>query len=170
MARNRAARGRERVIHTTRWESVSANFSALSAGSSAIGAILGAGRPPETILRTRGSGLVYVDGAGGSSVRTLISMGLILVPEGQSTTIIWDPFNDGNAPWFWYREFILGYEERVADVVDVPVASGVRFDIDSKAMRKANDDEEVQLVVVNTTLEGALAVNISLAFRFFLGH
>jgi len=41
--------------------------------------------------------------------------------------------------------------------------------IDVKAMRTIRPDREVQWVVENTSLAGALSVNISIAARFLLG-
>ncbi len=159
----------QKRIHTTRWAASSIVSAALSAGTSGATA-LSAGVPAETILRTRGTGLVYLDGASAPGRFVQVSMGLVLVPEGQGTTVIWDPFGDSNAPWLWYQESILGYEEMVTDVVDVPGASAHRFEVDSKAMRKANDDEELQFVVTNTTIGAAAPINVAVAFRFLLGH
>ena len=50
---------------------------------------------------------------------------MIIVPEGQGTTVIWDPFNDVNAPWIWFTEFAVAYEEMVNDVIDVPGMSSM---------------------------------------------
>ena len=169
MAR-RAARGRERVIDTTRWQATHVSVTGLAAGSVAIGAVLAAGAPSETILRTRGTGIVYLDALQAPASRVLVSMGLVLVPEGQGGTVIWDPFNDDNAPWLWWRELNVGYEEMVTDVIDIPALTIDRFEVDSKAMRKANEDEELQFVAVNTTIDGTAAVNLGIAFRFLLGH
>ncbi len=156
-------------IDTTRWTAVSTGQNALAAGSAGLN-ILAAGAPSETILRTRGSGIAYIDGASAPGKLVLLTMGLIVVPEGTGVGTIWDPFNDDNAPWFWWQEVTLGYEEMVTDVIDVPGLTSFRFDIDSKAMRKANEDEEVSLVIVNTTILTAAAVNVRLNFRFLLGH
>ncbi len=168
--KRRAGVTRQRVIHTTRWLATNVNAGALAAGSVAVGPVLAAGSPAETILRTRGEGSVFVDTTEEPGGRSLISMGLVLVPEGQSTTVIWDPFNDDNAPWMWFKEVMVAYEEMVTDVIDVPSTTGARFEIDVKAMRKANEDEELQFVAVNTTLATAMAVNINVALRFLLGH
>ncbi len=158
-----------KTIGTTRWAASALSFNGISAGSSALTA-LAAGTPAETILRTRGTGLCMVDGVQAPVSLVLVSMGLVLVPEGTGTTVIWDPVNDPNAPWFWFKEVFVGYEEAVTDVIDMPGLSVSRYDIDSKAMRKANEDEEVQFVMVNTTISGARAVNVHNAFRFLVGH
>ncbi len=121
-------------------------------------------------MRTRGEILVYLDSAQSPGAAVLISMGLVLVPEGQGTTVIWDPFSDSEAPWFWYHEVTIAYEEAVTDVIAVQGAMYARIPVDSKAMRKANVDEEVQMVVTNTTALTARAVNIIGGLRFLLGN
>ncbi len=170
MARGSSRRGTGKVIDNLRWEGGAvASIRAHSAGSAAIN-VLGAGVPRETIMRTRGEVLVSVDGAQAPGGNVLVSMGLVLVPEGQSTTVIWDPFADEEAPWFWYQETFIGYEEMVTDVIDVPGITSHRIIIDSKAMRRANVDEEVQFVITNTTIGNALSVDVEAAFRFLLGN
>jgi len=159
-----------KTIDNLRWSGGAVlQAAALSAGTAGQTA-LAAGVPRETIMRTRGEVLVFLDGASSPGKSALISMGLVLVPQGQGTTVIWDPFDDAEAPWFWYQETTIGYEEPVIDVVDVPGISSTRIIVDSKAMRKANVDEEVQFVVTNTTVSSAATVNIVAAFRFLLGN
>ncbi len=167
------ARGHQRrpgkTIDNLRWASGAAANGSLGAGSVAQN-ILAAGVPRETIMRTHGELLVYVDGLQAPAGACLLSMGLVLVPQGQATTVIWDPFNDSEAPWFWHRETYIAYEEMVTDVIDIPGVTSSRIVIDSKAMRKANVDEEIQFVITNTTVGGALSVNFRGAFRFLLGN
>ena len=171
MARQRRPfRGGGKTIDNLRWASGTATgIGALGAGSQAL-TMLSAGVPRETIMRTRGEAMVSLDAAQPPGRFVLVSMGLVLVPEGQGTTVIWDPFNDSEAPWFWHYETFVGYEEMVTDVVDVPGLTSSRIVIDSKAMRKANVDEEVQFVVTNTTMIAAAPINIGVALRFLLGN
>ena len=70
--------------------------------------------------------------------------------------------------WFWYDTMHIGYEEMVTDVIDVPVITGGRRIIDSKAMRKVRN-REVQIVVENTTIGAAAAVNVALTGRYLTG-
>ena len=168
MARRRGGTGK--VIDNLRWEGGNAlSIGALAAGSFGV-LILSAGVPRETIMRTRGEVLVSADGAQAPGGAVLVSMGMVLVPEGQGGTVIWDPFTDEEAPWFWYQETTIGYDEMVTDVIDVPGITSSRIVIDSKAMRRANVDEEVQFVVTNTTLGTAMSVNIRASLRFLLGN
>ena len=140
----------------------------LSAGNIAI-TLAAASTLKDTVMRTRGSICGFLDGAGAPAEAFLVSMGMWIVPEGTGTTILGDPFSDPNADWFFYSQFLLGHEELVIDVIDIPVISGYREVIDSKAMRISTPDTEVQLVVTNTTISGAGSVNVFAAGRFLLG-
>jgi len=163
-----ADRGRhEKKIDTVHWTGFQATSLVQSAG--AVGAIvLAAQHLPETLMRTRGELMVYKDSTAAPGELALISVGMILVPEGTGSTVLWSPFTDADAPWFWYESVHIGEEEMVTDVIDVPSLTGSRRVIDSKAMRKVRN-REVQLVVENTTLASAMAVNTAVAGRFLSG-
>ena len=135
-----------------------ANFTGLGAGSAAA-TLLPAQHDRETLMRTRGNLLAYLDGIVAPGGAVSVSVGMILVPEGTGTTVLWDPFSDDDAPWFYYSEFVLGYEEMVTDVIDVPGATAFREVIDSKAMRRVRN-QEIQMVVTNTTLLTARSINL----------
>ncbi len=157
-------------IDNLRWSGGTAiSFLAQSAGTSGFTA-LAAGVPRETIMRTRGEVLVGMDGVSGPGKACLISMGLVLVPQGTGTTVIWDPFGDSEAPWFWFQETFISFEEGVVDAIAYQTLSMSRIIVDTKAMRRANVDEEVQMVVTNTTVDAACVVNTMAAFRFLLGN
>ena len=158
-------------IDNLRWlGSIVAPFAAMGSGSQAF-TVANAGVPRETIMRTRGQVIVAIDGTSAPGTMALISMGLVLVPEGQGTTVVWEPFNDAEAPWFWHYETFLGYEEMVTDVIDVPGITSDRVIVDSKAMRKANVDEEIQFVITNTVvIGGGEIINAAATFRFLLGN
>ena len=119
-------------------------------------------------MRTRGNLVAFVDGTQAPGVLATITVGLILVPEGTGSTVLWSPFTDADAPWFWYDTFLIGHEELVTDVLHVPVLNIYRSVIDSKAMRKVRN-REIQCVVENTTAGGAVNANIHLNFRFLSG-
>jgi len=95
-------------------------------------------------------------------------MGVILVPEGTGTTVLWSPSTDADAPWIWVTEFVLAHEELVVDVIDVPGMSSYRERIDNKAMRIIRN-QEIQFVIENSTVTSALSVNAGLAGRFLSG-
>jgi len=97
-----------------------------------------------------------------------VTAGLILVPEGTGTTVLWSPFTDGDAPWIWYDSSLLAYEEMVTDVVDIPLMTASRRVIDNKAMRIIRN-QEVQFVVENTTIGSAASCNARVAGRVLSG-
>ncbi len=154
-------------IDFVHWSSFSALFSGFSAGTSAVLTVI-AQHLPETIMRTRGEALVYADATGGPGGLALISIGMILVPEGTGSTVLWSPFTDADAPWFYYDVFHIGYEEKVVDNIGVQGAMASRKVIDSKAMRIVKNSE-VQVVVENTSLIGSESVNVAIAGRILAG-
>ena len=96
--------------------------------------------------------------------------GLVCVPEGSSTTVVWSPLTDANAPWFVYQSGLVAYEEMVIDVVDVPTISGARYVIDSKAMRKCPPDMEMQAVFEQSDVSGTRNINMLFSGRILLGR
>ncbi len=165
MARRRSGK----KIDSTRWTRTNATFLAQSAGAAAI-ELLASGTDTETILRTRGHLLAFLDGTQAPGVLVLMSVGFILVPEGTGTTVLWSPNADPNAPWLYIARFVLGYEEYVTDVVSAQGAAVFREVIDSKAMRVIRPDTEVQCVTENNTLASAGTVNLTITSHMLLGH
>ncbi len=146
------------------WSGFNNTAAALAAGS--VGFTLAAAQHDrETIMRTRGSLLGYLDGTQSPGTLLVVAVGFALVPEGTSTTVLWSPFTDPDAPWFYYESFFLGYEEYVTDVIDAPGVSSFRQVIDSKAMRRVRN-QEVQMVVENATVLAAGTVNVGVNGRF----
>ncbi len=143
--------------------------SALSLGAGTVAAnVLSAQHLPETLMRTRGELLVNVNGAIGTNLMCAVGVGLILVPEGTGTTVLWSPITDGDAPWFWVEYCAIGNQESVADVINSPILAACRKLIDSKAMRKVRN-REVQFVAENASIEGVPSVDIVLNVRFLAG-
>ena len=141
------------------WTGFGQGFLAFSAGTNAA-LVNMAIHGRETLLRIRGELSAWMDTTSVPPLAVQIGIGLILVPEGTGSTVLWSPLTDIDAPWFWYETFLLAYEEMVTDVVDVPGMTSFRKTIDSKAMRIVRPDVELQLVVENVTLAGAAAVNV----------
>ncbi len=164
MPNGRRSRKKIDIVH---WTYGSFSALALSAGTVA-GTVLAAQHLPETLLRTRGEILVFLDALGAPGRLVSVGVGFILVPEGTGTTVLWSPITDGDAPWFWVDYFIIGHEELVTDVVDIPEVSAARRVIDSKAMRKARNTE-VQFVVENATVAAGAAINVAGQARFLAG-
>ncbi len=163
------ARSRSRKIDNLRWLGFNTTFAALSAGAVATTA-LAASQLPDTVMRTRGSIAAYLDSVSAPGGLVRVGVGLIVVPEGTGSTVLWSPLTDRNAPWFWYTVFTLGYEEMVADVIDVPGMTSYREAIDSKAMRRSPPDTEIQCVAENATILNADGVNVTVDGRILLGN
>ncbi len=146
------------------WTTFAENNLGQAAGSVAK-TNLAAQHDRETILRTRGNLFAQLDGVNAPGAAGLVTVGMILVPEGTGVTVLWSPFIDGDAPWFWHESFVLAYEEAVVDAVAYSGGGTFRTVIDSKAMRRVRN-QEIQMVVENTTIQSAIEVNLSIAGRF----
>jgi len=164
MARRFTARARPVNRH---WTGIAGSFFAHATASNAAVNINPAVHGQETILRTRGEVWAFVnDVQAPTSNLVQVALGLIVMPGGSGTTVTSSPITDADAPWFWYDTFVLGYEEMVTDVIDVPGITSYRGVIDSKAMRIIRSDREIQLVIESATLGGSgLAVNAGIVAR-----
>ena len=156
---------------STRWFGFtsSTSFLAQAAGPLAV-AVSTAGGIKNTIMRTRGQLISYIDGAAPPGGLVQMFVGMVVVPEGSGTSVRYDPQDDSNAPWFYYNTFMVGYEEQVTDVVSAQGLTVFRDTIDNKAMRLLQPDEEVQLVVKNVTVGAAESINTVLTGRFLIGE
>jgi len=155
-----ADRGRHaKKIDSVHWTGGAGQFIGKAAGALA-GNLFPAQHLPETLLRIRGEWAASLVGGLGSSVGAQLTAGIIQVPEGTATTVLWSPFTDADAPWIWWDSFSLIYVEFVSDVVASIETACARRVIDSKAMRKLRNTE-LQLVMENTTIPGLTATNIS---------
>ena len=146
------------------WTPFTGSFGAQPAGTLAL-TLSAAQHDRETLLRTRGHILAYLDGVNEPAVAANVAVGMILVPEGTGTTVLWSPQTDGDAPWFWYESFTLAYEEGVVNVLEYAGVSVFRQVIDSKGMRRIRN-QEVQLVIEVTTIQSAIEVNLMVSGRF----
>jgi len=166
--RSRRRRG-GREIESTRWSGATQSFLALSAGSQALNFISASSDPPETLMRLRGELVATLDGVQAPTSLIDVGVGIALVPEGSSTTVLWSPLTDSDAPWWFYSRFVIGYEEMVADNVDVPQLTSFRQTVDLKAMRIIRPDVEAQIVVEQATLAGSAAINVVMSARALFG-
>ncbi len=167
MARRRS--GFQKKIDHVAWDGFSLTQNALAAGIAAQTFLTQALDRPVTSMRIRGTAWGFVDGLEAPGVSATISMGIIKVPEGTGSTVVYDPVADDKAPWLWYTSFHLAYEEYVTDVIDCPGMTSYREVIDNKAMRIVRPDEELQFVVENTTVVGALSANVGITGRSLNG-
>ncbi len=159
--------GFAKKIDTVHWTYGSFTFLAQSAGTAAA-TFLGAQHLPETLLRMRGEWVANFDGFAAPGISVSVTMGLILVPEGTGTTVLWSPITDGDAPWIWWDVLHLFYDEQVADVVASQVTNSGRRVIDSKAMRKIRNTE-LQAVLEVATIGASQDVNVAGSARVLAG-
>ena len=136
MARQRQGK----TIDTVHWTYGSFLFVGQGAGTAAVN-VGPAQHFPETLLRIRGSWAAAIAGAAASGLGAAITVGMIFVPEGTGTTVLWSPITDGDAPWIWWDVLHLVYTEQVTDVAYSSQTSSGRRVIDSKAMRKVRNTE-----------------------------
>ncbi len=160
--------GHAKKIDFTHWQGAGVSFTAQAAGTAA-GTLLAAQHLSETLLRTRGEWSVSMDGNSAPTPLAQITMGMILVPEGTGSTVLWSPFTDSDAPWIWWDTGVIGYEEMVTDVVDVPGLTFFRRVVDSKAMRIVRN-QEMQIVIENVTVGSAATVNACFTARMLAGN
>ena len=150
-------------VHWTYAESVVA----VAAGTVAENLFI-AEHEPQTLLRMRGEIAAWNDGAPTPPRAVRFGAGIILVPEGTASTVLWSPITDADAPWIWVDYGMIGFEEAVADAIDVPMLTGFRKVIDSKSMRILRN-QEIQVVFENVTDGGATTVNVGLQVRLLTG-
>ena len=162
------ARRRGKKIDFVHWTGFSGLFLAQAQGTVAA-TIAAAQHLPETLLRIRGEYLAFLDGTQTGMQFVTVGMGIIVVPEGTGTTVLWSPVSDMDAPWIWIANPHLAYEETVVDVLKINNIGMDRREIDSKAMRKVPQTSEVQFVVENATLGNAASVNVAVRGRFLTG-
>ena len=144
------------VVH---WTYGSFAFVNKGAGTFAVN-VFAAQHLPETHLRFRGEWVGNMVGAAATQAGMSVAAGLILVPEGTDTTVLWSPITDGDAPWIWWDTFGMMYSEQVTDVAYSTQTSSARRVIDSKAMRKVRNTE-VQCVVELAAPTGLNAINLN---------
>jgi len=159
--------GFAKKIDTVHWTYGSFTATGLAIGSVAATAI-SAQHLPETLLRIRGEWSSQIDGSLAPNVGAAVTAGLVLVPEGTGSTVLWGPVTDGDAPWIWWDVFHLAYTEPVTDVIAAQISMAARRVIDSKAMRKIRNTE-LQFVVESASLQGTPAVDVFASFRVLTG-
>ncbi len=163
-----ARRGHAKKIEVVHWTGARGSSLAQAAGVGVAVNFGAAQHLPETLLRIRGEWACSLDGPQAAGVANVVTAGLILVPEGTSTTVLWDPDTDSDAPWIWWDCFNLLYDEMVTDAVASGRSGGAHRVIDSKAMRKVRNSE-LQWVVNNTALSGSAAINTAACVRVLAG-
>ncbi len=164
--RRSSSQPKTRTFH---WSRATQSFLAQGAGSVG-GTIITAGANAETIMRMHIELTCWIDAVQTPSKLVEVAVGALVMPEGQGATIVSEPVVDDSAPWFFYERFALGYEEYVTDVIDSPGLTTFRKTIDVKSMRILRPEREVQLVLTNTTILSAAAINFSMSTSVLFGQ
>jgi len=147
------------------WNGVSSSLTVTS-GSSGIQDVSGAFGQSGTIVRIRGNILASLDSPT-INEKTAVAMGIIRTTEEQlavGITAIPNPQADLDADWQWHGFLPL------QAVVDVTSGAGSqenvgRLVIDSKAMRKVRQGENLTFVVDNTAISGTPEIDVTFGIR-----
>ncbi len=166
------SRGRfQKKIDVVHWTGFEGEALALASATTVAITLSAAQHLPETLLRIRGEWSATLDGALIPGTRMRVTAGMILVPEGTSTSVLWNPETDADAPWIWWDCFGLQYDEGVVDNVSSAQQTSSRHRvIDSKAMRKVRNTE-LQFVIENASVGAATtsAINAIVCGRVLAG-
>ena len=157
--------GQRKLKNRYQWELSTGVFAAQAAGQAEL-QFSTVGVLQSTLVRIRGEVLCLIDGVQALGGLVTIYYGIILVSEGSAANPRYDPLADANAPWLLYGTGVLGYEEAVTDVIDVPGITSFRHVIDNKAMRIIRPDQEMQFVMRNSTTATAISVNMAYSLRW----
>ncbi len=167
MARHR---GGGKKIDTVHWTGFVAEALAVGVAGTTAVTLFAAQHLPETLLRIRGEWAAALISTLPPGTGARVTAGIVQVPEGTGTTVLWSPETDADAPWIWWDVANLMYNEYSADATWSSQVSDRARVIDSKAMRKLRNTE-LQLVVENQD-PGAItgtAVDVLVAGRALFG-
>ena len=129
------------------WEGVTTTSLALSSAVVTEAQIFTADSS-ETLMRTRGELLVWMDASGSTAGdAAVVGCGLIVAPTGATVAV--DPINEPGANWFWHNFSVLAVESPIGGAGQTSISGNDRVIIDNKAMRKLREDESVFFVVAN---------------------
>ncbi len=157
--RARFSRGSRSKGHV-QWVPFSGGIESVAAASSIIALVTinAAG----TLLRTRGDIYAQID-APTDNDKTAIHWGLMVADDDRvaaGATAFPDPGADASNKFFAFGTICLA-----AQAANLEHGVTARFVIDSKAMRKFTQDDQIVLVVQNTAFAGAPAVDVLVAGR-----
>ena len=129
----------------------------------ALGAEAGGG---VTLIRTRGTGVIHMD-PGAISDMIFVGIGLCIVTVDAfaiGATAMPGPLTDIDFDWWWHSIFALG-PVAVATELENSIIGNVRFEIDSKAMRKIKPNETLAFMMEGQQEGGTPTYDASVAVR-----
>ena len=122
--------------------------------------------PTPTITRIRGKLSAITDPSSTPGGIGRVNMGMILVTEtALAASAIPLPATDVGNDWIWIDSAIVGSQadDQIGGAVTID-----RLTVDSKAMRKVNNNTALVLVTQLTAIEGTVVVNVAGSLRFLL--
>ena len=146
MARNRGYVAKSGAVHNKEWEASFLNETAMDLAIGTVVAFaLFSNDRSETLLRTRGEIFVQLDAAAVAEDYT-IAVGICIASAravAAGAASLPRPGTDGAYPWIWHG-FLIGSSGREAAINNNTLFA--RLTVDSKAMRKMKETEDVVLV------------------------
>jgi len=152
MANARRSFRRTAPKRATFWEGFAVKFSTVTVGAPAFAVItteaILENSPNPTLIRQRGSALVYAN-AGGATLDSTLFMG-IMVADSRAIAVgitgLQLPFTNIGSDWLWWKAVHISDNSGSIDQIR-PTTAAARFEIDGKAMRKIGLNEAVVLVL-----------------------
>ncbi len=119
----------------------------------------------ETLMRVRGDVIHALDSAGQTIGDVLVvAWGLIRSASGSSDVGV-SPLTEGGAPWLAFGTATLINSGGTLDQLGAAGGSMVRWDVDSKSMRKLRENESIYLIVETISIVGAPASDFAFSLR-----
>ncbi len=169
--RPQSLRGRSGGIHNKEWESVCIATTSLDiAAGTLLSFALFVADEAETLLRTRGQIMAHFDPFAINESVTL-GVGLAMVSARAAAAgagSLPRPISEGSYPWLWHGFLMCDSFGPTLTAIDYPLVH--RLEVDSKAMRKVKEDEQMVLMfeVCDSNDLGGL-VTLSGGFRALTG-
>ena len=159
-----------RTPGTKLWIGIDLSTTAVAAGASVLFGLFDAAAlalRPFTILRTRAAFHAESDQLAASETPHG-AMGMIVVSDqaaAAGVASIPAPLANSDAPFFVWEPWIASVS--LATAVGYSDPSGVNITIDSKAMRKVNNNEDMAVVVQNVA-DGGIGANVTMVGRMLV--
>ncbi len=123
--------------------------------------------PNPTLIRQRGAGLIYAN-AGGATLDSMVGIGMYFADAQAIAAGIGSlqrPITDVSSDWIWHQFLPISDNSGTIDQIR-PTTAAMRFEVDGKAMRKADANQGLVLVV-QAADTGATLLNatVSIAMR-----
>ncbi len=114
---------------------------------------------PATILRVRATLVILLDGAAEGGVQGVVSaLGIVSTDAfAAGAGSMPDPAAEPEYPWLWWKSAELISQTTGATAGQSDIGSAVRYDVDTKAMRKVKPGQSLVWVY---SITDALAVDI----------